>query len=88
MDLLSLSATELGRAIMEALGGRENILEIDNCISRLRLVLKDTAVVDDSSLKKTGSLGIIRINESNMQVVYGAKVEKAASELKRAVKSL
>ena len=73
---------------MEALGGRENILEIDNCISRLRLVLKDTAVVDDSSLKKTGSLGIIRINESNMQVVYGAKVEKAASELKRAVKSL
>ena len=80
--------TELGRAIMEALGGRENILEIDNCISRLRLVLKDTAVVDDSSLKKTGSLGIIRINESNMQVVYGAKVEKAASELKRAVKSL
>ena len=45
-------------------------------------------MVDDSSLKKTGSLGIIRINESNMQVVYGAKVEKAASELKRAVKSL
>ena len=79
--------TELGKAIMEALGGKENIQEIDNCISRLRLVLKDTAVIKENELKKTGSLGIIKINETNLQVVYGAKVEKAASELKRAVRS-
>ena len=72
---------------MEALGGKENIEEIDNCISRLRLVLKDTSAINENGLKKTGSLGIIRINEKNLQVVYGAKVEKAASELKRAVKS-
>lgn len=38
--------TELGAAIMEALGGKENIKEIDNCISRLRLVLKDTSLVN------------------------------------------
>lgn len=79
--------TELGTAIMAALGGKENIMEIDNCISRLRLVLKDTAIVDENALKKTGSLGLIRINEQNLQVVYGAKVEKAAAELKRAVKA-
>lgn len=79
--------TELGTAIMAALGEKENIMEIDNCISRLRLVLKDTAIVDESALKRTGSLGLIRINEQNLQVVYGAKVEKAATELKRAVKA-
>lgn len=79
--------TELGKAIMEALGGKENIEEIDNCISRLRLVLKDTSAIREDELKKTGSLGIIKINETNLQVVYGAKVEKAASELKRAVRS-
>lgn len=78
--------TELGAAIMQALGGKENIVDIDNCISRLRLVLKDTAVVSEAQLKQTGSLGLIRINESNLQVVYGAKVEKATTELKRAVK--
>ena len=78
--------TELGNGIMDALGGKENILEIDNCISRLRLVLKDTSIVNDALLKKTGSLGIIKINENNIQVVYGTKVEKAAAELKRAVK--
>lgn len=79
--------TELGNGIMDALGGKENILEIDNCISRLRLVLKDTSIVNDALLKKTGSLGIIKINENNIQVVYGTKVEKAAAELKRAVKN-
>lgn len=79
--------TELGATIMKALGGKGNIVEIDNCISRLRLVLKDSKVVDEGLLKKTGSLGIIKINDENVQVVYGAKVEKAAAELKRAVKS-
>lgn len=77
--------TELGKAIMEALGGKENIVEIDNCISRLRLVLKDTNKANEKALKATGSLGFIKINETNLQVVYGAKVEKAAAELKRAV---
>ena len=72
--------------ILEALGGKENIVEIDNCISRLRLILKDSAKVNVKALKATGSLGLIRINEENVQVVYGAKVEKAAAELKRAVK--
>lgn len=79
--------TEMGTAIMEALGGKENIVEIDNCISRLRLILKDSALVNEKALKATGSLGVIRINEENVQVVYGAKVEKAAAELKRAVRS-
>lgn len=79
--------TELGLEIMKALGGKENIVEIDNCISRLRLVLKDTAIVDEKALKKTGSLGIIKISDTQMQVVYGAKVEKAAAELKTAVRT-
>lgn len=83
----SEEVTELGTAIMDALGGKENIVEIDNCISRLRLVLKDSSKVDEKLLKKTGSLGLIKVSDTQIQVVYGAKVEKAASELKRAVKA-
>ena len=79
--------TELGTAIMDALGGKDNIVEIDNCISRLRLVLKDSKNVDEKLLKKTGSLGLIKVSDTQVQVVYGAKVEKAAAELKRAVKA-
>lgn len=82
-----LPAGELGDAVMAALGGRDNIVEIDNCISRLRLVLKDTKLADEKALKKTGSLGVIKINEANMQVVYGTKVETVAAQLKRSWKS-
>lgn len=85
VDTESDEVTELGIAIMKALGGRDNIVEIDNCISRLRLVLKDTSKVDEKALKKTGSLGLIKVSDTQVQVVYGAKVEKAANELKRAV---
>lgn len=81
-----VTESELGEAIAEALGGRENILDIDNCISRLRLILKDTKLADEKKLKSTGSLGVIRINDENIQVVYGTKVEKAAAELKKAMK--
>ena len=83
----SVEVTELGAAILSAIGGTDNVVEIDNCISRLRLILKDTSLVDEAALKPTGALGLIRINETACQIVYGSKVEKAAAELKRAVKS-
>lgn len=83
-DVGQVEASELGTTILKAIGGKENIRDIDNCISRLRLILNDTSVVDEAALKKTGSLGIIRINENNIQVVYGPKVEEATHALKQA----
>lgn len=77
---------ELGDKILQALGGKENISEIDNCISRLRLVLNDTSIVNEDLLRETGSMGMVAIDENNYQVVYGPKVEKAARSLKSAVK--
>ena len=47
--------------------------------------MKDTSLVNEKALKKTGSLGLIKVSDTQIQVVYGAKVEKAAAELKRAV---
>lgn len=86
-ELGDVSVGDMGLAIMEAVGGRKNIVDIDNCISRLRLVLHDTSVVDEAALKATGSLGVIRVNDENVQIVYGTKVEAAAHELKDAVKA-
>ena len=83
-DVVQVEASELGSAILKAIGGKENIRDIDNCISRLRLILNDTSVVDETALKATGSLGIIRINDNNIQVVYGPKVEEATHALKQA----
>ena len=47
----------------------------------------DNTSLDEKLLKKTGSLGLIKVSDTQVQVVYGAKVEKAAAELKRAVKA-
>ena len=58
---MTSNADTVRKSIMEALGGKENIVEIDNCISRLRLVLQDTSVINENGLKKTGSLGIISV---------------------------
>ena len=67
-DVVQVEASELGTTILKAIGGKENIRDIDNCISRLRLILNDTSVVDEAALKTTGSLGIIRINENNIEL--------------------
>ena len=77
----------LGANILNALGGKENILEVDNCISRLRLVLNDTSIVNDSLLKETGALGSVKLDKHNFHAVYGPKVEHAARSLKKEMKN-
>lgn len=69
-------------AIMAALGGKDNIDSLDNCVTRLRMVVKDMTVIDDNKLKSLGAIGVIRLDEHNIQVVIGTKVAavKAALE--------
>lgn len=78
------SSTELGQTIVEALGGKENIQSIDNCFTRLRLVLKDSDNINEATLKQTGAVGIVKINETNLQVIYGPQVESIALKVKDA----
>lgn len=63
------------KVFLKALGGRENIVEIDNCVTRLRLILKNTEIIDVNTLKKAGSLGVLKIDESNVQIIIGAQVQ-------------
>src|SRR5699024_8867484 len=80
------SENVLGKQILDALGGPENIVDVDNCISRLRLIVEDTSIVDKKKLESTGSMGINEIDKNNIQVVYGPKVESAAQSLKNELK--
>lgn len=68
-----------------ALGGSANIEEIDACITRLRLTLKDATVVEDRALKMLGASGVIRPTKKNVQVVVGTKAELIVDEMKRIV---
>ena len=60
--------------IVEALGGKDNILKVTNCYTRLRTELADPDKVQDDVLKnQTGASAVIRKGK-NVQVVYGLKV--------------
>lgn len=61
--------------ILSALGGSANITSLDNCVTRLRLQLKDVDIVDKKTLKKAGALAIVELDEHNIQVIIGAKVQ-------------
>jgi N-acetylglucosamine PTS system EIICBA or EIICB component len=69
-------------AYLAALGGKENIVQLDNCITRLRLQIKDISKVDEGALKKAGSKGLIKLNNQNIQVVVGAEVEPIADSMR------
>ncbi len=73
--------------IIEGLGGFDNIVEVNNCLTRLRVDLVDPAKVREDILKKTGSSGFIRPSEKHIQVVYGPKVEGIAANVRECLKA-
>lgn len=61
--------------VIEALGGQDNMLSVENCISRLRIDLKDPAVVDQIKLKDSGCAGVFFPSANHIHVVFGPHVE-------------
>jgi len=78
----------VAREYVEKLGGPENIIEIDSCITRLRITLKDASIVKDEEMKALGVSGILRPNNKNIQIVVGTKAELIAEEIKNCLKSM
>lgn len=73
--------------ILEALGGKDNLVNVDCCATRLRLTVKDSSLVNDALLKQTGASGIIK-KGSGVQVIYGPRVTVIKSNLEDYINSL
>ena len=70
--------------VLTALGGRENILSLDNCVTRLRLVVEDMEKVNEKVLKnECGALGVVKLDEHNVQVVIGPQVGILKSQIEK-----
>lgn len=78
--------TEVAKVILEGLGGKENVTSIDNCITRLRLEVKDQSLVNEKKIKSAGVAGVIRPSKTAVQVVVGTKVQFVADEFKKLCK--
>ena len=63
----------VAEAIIEGLGGRENIENVDNCFTRLRVKVKDASLVNDAVINKVKNSGIVKKN-NDIQIIFGIEV--------------
>lgn len=77
--------TTLARRYVGAIGGSDNLTGIDACITRLRLNVKDSALVNDALAKRLGASGVIRLNKQSVQVIVGTRAELIASAMRNVI---
>lgn len=70
------------RQYIAAIGGSDNLTGIDACITRLRLNVKDSGVVNDAYAKRLGASGVIRLNKQSVQVIVGTRAELVANAMR------
>ena len=68
-------------AVLAALGGEENIVSVDACITRLRVEVKDKANVNKDELKALGAAGVVEVG-NGIQAIFGAKADAYKNEIK------
>ena len=78
--------TAVAATVLEGLGGKENIVSLDNCITRLRMEIKDYTLVDEKKIKSAGVSGVIRPSKTSVQVIVGTKVQFVADEMAKMLK--
>ncbi|WP_396163838.1 glucose PTS transporter subunit EIIB [Carnobacterium sp.] len=71
--------------ILSALGGADNIASLDNCVTRLRLVVNSMDKVDEDVLKANGALGVMKLDDQNLQVIIGMQVATLKNQLERLI---
>jgi len=79
--LASDDYTAVAAKILEGLGGKDNVTEVEYCATRVRAVIKDYLLVDEKIIKSAGVAGVIRPSKTSVQVVVGTKVQFVADEI-------
>ena len=75
------SDAEIAETIVKSLGGAENIAMLDNCVTRLRLTVKDPALFDENTLKSLGAVKGVMQKDTAIQVIIGFRAESVANEI-------
>lgn len=82
-ELANNDFTKMAEIILEGLGEKENVTSIDNCVTRLRLEIKDQSKINEKLIKSSGASGIIRPGKKSIQIIIGTKVQFVCDELKK-----
>lgn len=65
--------TQLATNYIAAVGGTDNLKAIDACITRLRLTVADSALVNDAACKRLGASGVVKLNKQTIQSYRGCE---------------
>lgn len=66
--------------ILKGLGGDANILDLEPCITRLRVEVEDPTLVDDKTLTNAGAIAVVRTGNA-IQVIVGPDADNIASDI-------
>ncbi|NUU17281.1 PTS transporter subunit EIIB [Cellulomonas humilata] len=66
--------------ILAALGGDANVLDLEPCITRLRVEVGNPALVDERGLKAAGAIAVVRSGAA-VQVIVGPEADTLASDI-------
>jgi len=80
----STTGYSLATGVLDALGGKENIGNLDACITRLRVSVKKIESVDNNKLKKLGAAGVMTVGD-NLQIIFGPKSDQLKSQIKNII---
>ncbi len=80
---IKISEDELAVLVISALGGKENIISTDACITRLRIEVQDAEKVIESELKNLGAAGVLKVGKNGVQAIFGAKAQFIANDIKK-----
>jgi len=83
VELANDDFTAVAKIVLEGLGGKANIKELDYCATRIRAEINDYTQVDEKKIKNAGVAGIIRPSKTTVQVVVGPKVQFVHDEIKK-----
>jgi len=68
------SLNEVAEEVLAALGGAENLDDVDACITRLRVAVKDVSKVDKAKIKSLGATAVLEV-KGGIQAIFGAKAD-------------
>lgn len=77
---MSTPADTKAQQILSALGGQGNVVDLEPCITRLRVEVTDPELVDEAQLRATGAFGVVRSGRV-VQVIVGPEADNLAAEL-------
>ena len=83
IELANNDFTAMAERILEGLGGKDNLTDVDYCATRIRTEIKDYTAVDEKKIKSAGVAGVVRPSQKTVQVVVGPKVQFVYEEMKK-----